>query len=61
MPVLLSYRREAFKFLSGSKWPGAGRRGKLTEQRQRGPAAKKGRHGEANGQPFGLWLHGLWL
>ena len=61
LPVLSSYRREAFKFLSGGKWPGAGRRGKLTEQRQRGPAAKKGRHGEANGQLFGLWLHDLWL
>jgi hypothetical protein len=43
--------------LSGGKWPGAGRRGKLTEQRF--PAAKHRRRGEANGQLFGLWLHDL--
>ena len=41
-PVLSSYRRDALKFLRGGKWPGAGRRGKLTEQR--GPTAKKGGH-----------------
>jgi hypothetical protein len=57
VPVLSSYRREALKFLSGGKWPEAGRRGKLTEQR--GPAANQGRHGEANGQLFGLWFNGL--
>jgi hypothetical protein len=46
-------------FLSGGKWPGSGRRRKLTEQR--GPAAKKGGRGEANGILLGLWLHDLWL
>jgi hypothetical protein len=57
VPVLSSYRRSAFKFLSGGKWPGASRRGKLTEHR--GPAARNGGHGEANGQLFGRWLHDL--
>ena len=51
------YRSEAFKLLSGGKWPGAGWRGKLTEPR--GPAEKKGGRSEANGQLFGLWLHDL--
>ena len=55
-PVLSSYRREAS---SGGKWPGAGRRGKLTEPK--GPAAKQGGQGEANGQLLGLWLHDLCL
>jgi hypothetical protein len=32
LPALSSYRREALKFQSAGKWPGAGRRGKLTEQ-----------------------------
>jgi hypothetical protein len=51
VPVLSSYRREVFKFLSGGKWP----------DRAEGPTAKKGRRGEANRQLFGLWLHDLWL
>ena len=44
---------------SGGKWPGAGRRRKLTEPK--GPAAKKEGQGEANGQFLGLWLHDLCL
>ena len=44
---------------SGGKWPGAGRRGKLTEPK--GLAAKKVGQGEAIGQLLGLWLHDLCL
>ena len=46
-----SFQATGARRSSGGKWPGAGRRGKLTEPR--GPAAKKGGHGEANGQLFG--------
>ena len=41
----------------GSKWPGAGRRGKLTEPK--GTAAKNGGRGEANRQLLRLWLYDL--
>ena len=54
-----SFQATGARRSSGSKWPGAGRRGKLTEPK--GPAAKQGGQGEANGQLLGLWLYDLCL